>query len=188
MLSLCWFLFGHRFFHPAFFLWVLCCLLGVGFCCDSLAHDMYFDTYVRWSHLFIYFWGIRFVSVTAAAGTLDSVADKSRKKVADGVARSPSRLCSIDGKICCYGDALSTIFLLLRLASYFSFFAFLFILSFFVRPGMLISFVSLRLCSRHLLLSASTYSERVFDSTMCTFCLCHLYPTPSWNSFVFVVV
>ena len=44
--------------------------------------------------------------------TLDTVADESRKKTADGVARSPSRLCSRDGKICCYGDALSTIFLL----------------------------------------------------------------------------
>ena len=46
----------------------------------------------------------------------------------DGVARSPSRLCRRDGKICCDGDALSTIFLaflLLCLASYFSFFVFL---------------------------------------------------------------
>ena len=30
------FRFGHRLFHPVFFLWVLCCLLGFGFCCDSL--------------------------------------------------------------------------------------------------------------------------------------------------------
>ena len=70
------------------------------------------------------------VGSTAAAVTLDTVADESRK-MADGVARSPSRLCSRDGKICCYGDALSTIFLLyflLCLASYFSFFVFLFIL------------------------------------------------------------
>ena len=44
--------------------------------------------------------------------TLDTVADESRKKMADGVARFPSQLCSRDGKICCYGDALSTIFLL----------------------------------------------------------------------------
>ena len=44
--------------------------------------------------------------------TLDTVADESRKKMADGVARSPSRLCSRDGRISCYGDALSTIFLL----------------------------------------------------------------------------
>ena len=31
------FRFGHRLFHPVFvfFLWVLCCLLGFGFCCDS---------------------------------------------------------------------------------------------------------------------------------------------------------
>ena len=41
--------------------------------------------------------------------------------MADGATRSPSRLCSRDGKICCYGDALSTIFLLLCLASYFAF-------------------------------------------------------------------
>ena len=41
--------------------------------------------------------------------------------MADGVTRSPSRRCSRDGKICFYGDALSTIFLLLCLASYFSF-------------------------------------------------------------------
>ena len=24
-------------FHPVFFLWVLCCLLGLGFCCDSFS-------------------------------------------------------------------------------------------------------------------------------------------------------
>ena len=43
---------------------------------------------------------------TAAAVTLDTVADESRKKMADGVARKvPSRLRSGDGKICCYGDA-----------------------------------------------------------------------------------
>ena len=57
---------------------------------------------------------------TAAAVTLDTVADESRKKMADGVTRSPSPLCSRDGKICCYGDALSTIVLLSCLASYFS--------------------------------------------------------------------
>ena len=63
---------------------------------------------------------------TAAAVTLDTVADESRKKMADGVARSPSRLCSRDGKIRCYGDAVCTIFLLaFVLASYFSFFVFL---------------------------------------------------------------
>ena len=49
---------------------------------------------------------------TAAAVTLDTVADETRKKMADGVARSPSRLCSRDGNICCDRDAMSTIFLL----------------------------------------------------------------------------
>ena len=108
--------------------------------------------------------------MTAAAATHDTVADESRKKMADGVARSPSRPCSRDGKICCYGDALSTIFLLLCLASYFSFFSFLFL--FF--PA-----------SRHVYLlrvpssveqPSATLSKYVFYST-CSFCLCHLYPT-----------
>ena len=48
--SWCWFIlffllflpffrfrFGHRLFHPVFSLWVLCCLLGFGFCCDSFS-------------------------------------------------------------------------------------------------------------------------------------------------------
>ena len=48
---------------------------------------------------------------TAEALTHDAVADESRK-MADGVARSQSRLCSRDGYVCCYGDALSTMFLL----------------------------------------------------------------------------
>ena len=47
--------------------------------------------------------------------------------MADDVERSPSRLCSRDGKICFYGDPLSTIFLLLCLASHFSFFAVFFL-------------------------------------------------------------
>ena len=42
---------------------------------------------------------------------LDTVADESRKKMADGVARSASRFWSRDGKNRCYGDALRTIFL-----------------------------------------------------------------------------
>ena len=72
---------------------------------------------------------------TAAAVALDTVADE-RKKMADGVARSPSRLCSRDGKICCYRDALSTIFLLafvscfllfvFRFSFFFSSFSFMF--------------------------------------------------------------
>ena len=35
--SLFGFRYGHRLFHPVFFWWVLCCLLGVGFCCDSFS-------------------------------------------------------------------------------------------------------------------------------------------------------
>ena len=99
---------------------------------------------------------------TAAAVTLDTVADESRKKMAACVTRSPSRLCSRDGKICCYGDALSTIFLLAffcALFPTFRFFVFLFFFFLFfpLHPGMFIFFVSLRLFSSHLLLSASAY-------------------------------
>ena len=86
--------------------------------------------------------------------------------MADGVARSPSRLCSRDGKICCYGDALSTTFLLacfcallptFRFSFFFSFFSYFF----FLHPGIPVCLSSscpfVRLCSSHLLLSASTY-------------------------------
>ena len=104
--------------------------------------------------------------------------------MADGVARSPSRLCSIDGKICCYGDALSTIFLL---ACFFCALlpTFRFLFFFFFFPA-----------SRYVCLSSScpfacaaaicysSLSKDVYYST-CSFCLlCHLYPTPSRNSFV----
>ena len=49
-------------FHPVFFLWVLCCHLGFGFCCDSWS-IWYIRILIRWSLLFIFVWGIRFVSV-----------------------------------------------------------------------------------------------------------------------------
>ena len=80
--------------------------------------------------------------------------------MADGVARSPSRLCSRDGKISCYGDALNTISLFAGLCGLLPTFRFAFYFScpiFFMHPGMCIFFVSLRLCNSHLLLSASTY-------------------------------
>ena len=47
--SLFRFRFGHRLLHPVFFLWVLCCLLGFGFCWDSLSMwhvSWYVRTYV----------------------------------------------------------------------------------------------------------------------------------------------
>ena len=44
--SLFRFRFGHRLFHPVIFLWVLCCLLGFGFCCDS-GSIWYVSWYVR---------------------------------------------------------------------------------------------------------------------------------------------
>ena len=108
---------------------------------------------------------------TAAAVALDTVADESRKKMADGVARSPSRLRSRDGKICCYGDALSTIFLLACFCALLPTFRFSFsFLIFFVHPGMFIFFVSLRLCSSHLLLRASTYFIVRVLSGCCVIC------------------
>ena len=120
--------------------------------------------------------------------TLDTVADESRKKMADGVARSPSRLCSRDGKICCYGDALSTIFLLAScLASYFSFSVILvFLFLFFSCIPVCLSSSCPFVCA-----AAICYSQQVrtvFYST-CSFCLllCHLYPIPSRNYFVFFI-
>ena len=59
-----------------------------------------------------------------AAVTLDAVAHESRKKIADGVARSPSRLCSRDGKILVLWRRLEYDFLaclLMCLDSYFRF-------------------------------------------------------------------
>ena len=49
---------------------------------------------------------------TAAAVTPDTVADESRKKMADGVATSQTRPCSRGWNNCCYGDALSMTLLL----------------------------------------------------------------------------
>ena len=43
---------------------------------------------------------------TAAILTLDTAVDKSRKKMAGRVARFPARLCSRDGKLCYYQNAL----------------------------------------------------------------------------------
>ena len=67
-------------------------------------------------------------------------------------------LCSRDGKICCYGDALSLLAFVPCFLLFVFLFAFLSLLIFFsLRPGMFIFLVSLRLCSSHMLLSASTY-------------------------------
>ena len=117
--------------------------------------------------------------------TLDTVADESRKKMADGVARPPSRLCSRDGNICCYGDALSTIFLFacfcaslptFRSSFFFSFFSYFFPAS---------RYVYLLRVPSSVQQPSATLSKYVFYST-CSFCLCHLYPTPSRNSLFFI--
>ena len=79
--------------------------------------------------------------------------------VADSVARSPSRLYSRDGKTLLLWRRLEYDFLacfcaLLPTFRFSFFFSFLFISCI---PVCFIFFVSLRLCSSHLLLSASTY-------------------------------
>ena len=104
--------------------------------------------------------------------------------MADGVARSSSRLCSRDGKICCYGDAMSTIFLLasffgsllptFRFSFFFSYFCYFFPPSRYVYLLGVPSSVQ----------PSATLSKYVFCST-CSFCLCHLYPTPS-RDFLFL--
>ena len=93
---------------------------------------------------------------------------------------SQSRLCSRDQKICCYEDALSTIFLLacfcalLHVFCISFFFSFVFFYLFFLHQFMFIFFVSLRLCSRHMLLSASTYFIVRVLSACVSFTLPHL--------------
>ena len=124
----------------------------------------------------------RGVGSTVAAVTLDTVADENRK-MADGAARSLSRLYSTDGKICCYGDALSTIFLLAFVPCFLLFVFRISLLSFHFPPG-------IRAClpssCPFVCAAATCYSQqvRVLYST-CSICLCHLYPTPSRNSVVF---
>ena len=93
---------------------------------------------------------------TTAAVTKDTVADESRNKMADGVARSPSRLCSRDWKICDYGHALSTIFVL-AFVPCFLHFAFLFFPFLFFPASRYVYLLRVPSCSSHLLLSARTY-------------------------------
>ena len=94
----------------------------------------------------------------------------------DGVARSPSRLCSRDGKICCYGDALSAIFLL-AFVPCFLLFVFRFSFLFFSH---LSQYVYLLRVPSSVQQQSATLSKYVFYIySTCSFCLCHLYPTPS---------
>ena len=81
--------------------------------------------------------------------------------MADGVARSPSRLCSKDGKICCYGVALSTIFLLAFFGTVLPTF-----LIFFLHPGM----VYLLRVPSSVQQPSATLSKYVFYGTY-SFCL-----------------
>ena len=122
--------------------------------------------------------------LTAAAVTLDTVADESRK-MADGVAKSPSRLCSRGGKICCYGDASSTIFLLASVPC-FLLFVFLFFLFLFFPASRCVYL--LRVPSSVQQPSANLKASTYFTVRVLSAWLGHLYPTPSRNPFVFLVV
>ena len=113
-----------------------------------------------------------------AAMTLDTVADESRDKMAAVGARSPSRLYSRDRKICRYGDALSTIFLLAFVPR---FLLLVFLFSYFFLYPVCLSSSCPFVCA----VAICSSQQYVFYST-CSFCLCHLYPTLYRKSFVFI--
>ena len=116
----------------------------------------------------------------------DTVADESRKKMADGVARSPSRLCSRDGKICCYGDALSTIFLLACFCALLPTFRFSFFFSFFSYFFPASRYIYLLRVPSSVLQPSATLSKSVFYNT-CSFYLSFV-PYPISEFFCFLVV
>ena len=118
--------------------------------------------------------------------TLATVVDESRK-MADAVARSPSRLCGRVGKICCYGDALSTICVLACFRAMLPTFRFSFLFSFFSSTGIPRYVYLLRVPSSVQQLPA-TLGKYVFDGTCSFGLLCRLDPTPSRNSCVFSFV
>ena len=102
-----------------------------------------------------------------------------------GVARSPSRLCGREGKICCYGDALSTIFLLAGFCALlptcrFSFFLF-FLFLFFPASRY---FYLLRVPSSVQQPSA-TLSKYVFYSTCSSACVICTLPHPGITLFFY---
>ena len=106
------------------------------------------------------------------------IRDRSRDKMAAVVARSPSRLYSRDRKICRYGDALSTIFLLAFVPR---FLLLVFLFSYFFLYPVCLSSSCPFVCA----VAICSSQQYVFYST-CSFCLCHLYPTPSRNYFSFL--
>ena len=99
--------------------------------------------------------------------------------MADGVTRSPARLCSRDGKICYYYGRLEYVFS-----------CFLCLASFFFSPSLsrhvylLKDFVFLRLCNIDLLLSASEVRTSYFIVRVSS--SCHSYPASSRNPFAFI--
>ena len=110
---------------------------------------------------------------TAAAVTLDTVADETRKKMADGVARSRARLCSRDVNLCHYGcleyDFVAFVPCSLR----------------FLFPPSLSRYVYLVRVPSPVKQSFATLSKYVVR--IISF-WCHLYPASSRNSFAFYLL
>ena len=106
--------------------------------------------------------------------------------MADGVARSPSRFCSRDGKINCYGDALSTIFLLACLKNFVPCF-----LLFVFRFSFLIFFPCISVCLSSscpfICAAAICYSQQVRILYYVFFLLVSFVPYPIWELFCFFI-
>ena len=83
--------------------------------------------------------------------TLNTVADESRK-MADGSVAETGRFSAMETLEYDFLACVCALLPTFRFSFFFSFFSYFFSL----HPGMFIFFVSLRLCSSHLLLSAST--------------------------------
>ena len=104
--------------------------------------------------------------------------------IAAVVARSPSRLCSRDGMIFCYGDALSTIFLRVCVRALLPTFRFSFFSSFvsyFFRASRY--FYLLRVSSS-VQQQSDTVSKYIFYST-CSFCLLCICTLPHLGILLF---
>ena len=99
----------------------------------------------------------------AAAVTLDTVADESRNKMADGVTRSPARLVAESGRFVTM-NALSTISCFCALLPTFLIFSFLI-------PVCFIFFVFLRLGSSSHLLLLYSQQVRIYSTCSCVMCI-----------------
>ena len=100
--------------------------------------------------------------------------------MANGVTGSQFRLCSRDGKICCYGDALSTIFLLTCPCALLPTFLFSFLFLFFSCIPVCLSSSCLFVCS-----AAICYSQQVRILWYVFFLLVSFVPKPMSELFCF---